>query len=410
METDIFSIIETAKELLDQLGLADASIRTYQERSFNQIIRRYQESGDWRFCSDIMDELMLKTEEQYEQGILSRQSRNWRIRGIRILNEIYETGSFQWKIYHSQTTVEFPDVFVREGEGFLASMNGSQKRLRNARSLAVRFCVFMKSNGINRFEDITSDLLRTFLAEMHTTRPESMDEVVLLLKKLFRSLEKNGTIIERYWQLLSSPRSRNHKVKPAMMHEELVLILNQINRNDICGKRDYAILILAITTGLRAGDIASLELSNISWKGQEIHLVQGKTGKRLIIPLQPSSCDALADYILNGRPQTKSKRIFLRNTVPYAPLKDGVSISCIFRKYLKLAGIAHSRNDGKTFHGIRRALGTYMVFDGVPVTTVSQVLGHQSIRTTRQYISLDLQGLRKCALPMSSIGGAHELS
>ena len=199
-------------------------------------------------------------------------------------------------------------------------------------------------------------------------------------------------------------------MKPAMMHEELVLILNQINRNDICGKRDYAILILAITTGLRAGDIAALELSNISWKGQEIHLAQGKTGKRLIIPLQSSARDALADYILNGRPQTKSKRIFLRNTVPYAPLKDGVSISCIFRKYLKLAGITHSRNDGKTFHGIRRALGTYMVSDGVPVTTVSQVLGHQSIRTTRQYISLDLQGLRKCALPMSSIGGAHELS
>jgi hypothetical protein len=78
METDIFSIIETAKKLLGQLGLAEATIRTYQERSFNQIIRRYQENEDWLFCPDIMDELMLKAEEQHEQGILSRQSRNWR--------------------------------------------------------------------------------------------------------------------------------------------------------------------------------------------------------------------------------------------------------------------------------------------------------------------------------------------
>jgi site-specific recombinase XerD len=287
-------------------------------------------------------------------------------------------------------------------------MSGSQKRLRDARSLAVRFCVFVSNNGINRFEDITSDILRAFLAEMHTTRPASMDDVVSLLKKFFQFLEKNGTIIERHWQLLSSPRSRNHKVKPAMMHEELALILNRVDRKDICGKRDYAVLILAVTTGLRAGDIASLELSDINWKGQEIHLAQGKTGKRLVIPLQHSARDALADYILNGRPQTESRRIFLRNTVPYAPLQDGVSISRIFRKYLKLAGIAHSCNDGKTFHGIRRAVGTYMVSGGVPVTTVSQVLGHQSIRATRQYISLDLQGLRKCALPMSSIGGANE--
>ena len=410
METDIFSIIETAKRLLGQLGLAEATIRTYQERSFNQIIRRYQENEDWQFCPDIMDELMLKAEEQYEQGILSRQARNWRIRGIRILTEIYETGSFRWKIYNSQTTVEFPDVFVQEGEGFLSSMSVSQKRLRNARSLTIRFCVFVSNSGINRLEDITSDILRAFLAEMHITRPASMDEVVSLLKKFFQYLEKNGTIIERHWQLLSSPRSRNHKVKPAMKHEELALILNQIDRKDICGKRDYAILILAVTTGLRAGDIVSMELSNISWKEQEIHLAQGKTGKRLVIPLQPSARDALADYILNGRPQTESRRIFLRNTVPYAPLQDGVSISCIFRKYLKLAGITHLCNDGKTFHGIRRAVGTYMVSGGVPVTTVSQVLGHQSVRATRQYISLDLQGLRKCALPMSSIGGAHGLS
>ena len=362
------------------------------------------------FCPDIMDELLLKAQEQHDQGILSRQSRNWRIRGIRILTEIYETGSFQWKIYSSQTTAEFPDVFAREGEGFLSSINGSRKRLKNARSLTLRFCVFVKNNGINRFEDITSDILRAFLAEMHTTRPASMDEVVSLLKKFFQYLEENGLSIERHWQLLSSPRSRDHKVKPAMMHEELAFILNQVDRKNTCGKRDYAILVLAVTTGLRAGDIASLELSDISWKGQEIHLSQGKTGKRLVIPLQPSARDALADYILNGRQKTENRRIFLRSTVPYAPLQDGVSISCIFRKYLKLAGIAHSRNDGKTFHGIRRAVGTYMVSGGVPVTTVSQVLGHQSIRATRQYISLDLQGLRKCALPMSSIGGAHEFS
>ncbi|WP_418220384.1 tyrosine-type recombinase/integrase, partial [Clostridium fessum] len=62
-------------------------------------------------------------------------------------------------------------------------------------------------------------------------------------------------------------------------------------------------------------------------------------------------------------------------------------------------------NDGKTFHGIRRLLGTTMVSEGTPVTTVAQILGHQAISSTRQYIAMDLNGLQKCALPLSSIGG-----
>ena len=73
--------------------------------------------------------------------------------------------------------------------------------------------------------------------------------------------------------------------------------------------------------------------------------------------------------------------------------------------FLEKAGIQHQFNDGKTFHGIRRSLGTAMVSEGTPVTTVSQVLGHQAIRSTRQYIAMDLAGLQKCAIPLSSIGG-----
>lgn len=136
-----------------------------------------------------------------------------------------------------------------------------------------------------------------------------------------------------------------------------------------------------------------------------MRITQGKTGHRLMLTLQSSARDALADYILNERPHSNSKNIFLRTCAPFAPFRDGVSIASIFRRYLEKAGIQHQFNDGKTFHGIRRSLGTAMVSEGTPVTTVSQVLGHQAIRSTRQYIAMDLAGLQKCAIPLSSIGG-----
>lgn len=87
-------------------------------------------------------------------------------------------------------------------------------------------------------------------------------------------------------------------------------------------------------------------------------------------------------------------------------MNDGVSIACIFRKYLRASEISHVTGDGRTIHGIRRSIGTTMVSQKVPVTTVSQVLGHTGIRATKQYISLDLNGLRKCTLSFESLGGA----
>jgi len=63
----------------------------------------------------------------------------------------------------------------------------------------------------------------------------------------------------------------------------------------------------------------------------------------------------------------------------------------------------HKFGDGKTMHGIRRMLGTQMTMEGVPVTTVAQVLGHQNTDATRPYIALDIEGLRECALGFDSL-------
>ena len=77
----------------------------------------------------------------------------------------------------------------------------------------------------------------------------------------------------------------------------------------------------------------------------------------------------------------------------------------LFQEYKKKAGV-----QGGTFHGLRRSLGTNMVIEGVPVTTVAQVLGHSSIEPTKQYISLDCKHLKPVALGLNGLpqyGGAR---
>jgi len=81
-------------------------------------------------------------------------------------------------------------------------------------------------------------------------------------------------------------------------------------------------------------------------------------------------------------------------------------LHAFFRKHLKSSGIIHEAGDGKTMHGIQRMLGTEMITAGIPVTTVLQVLGHKSMGAAKQYISLDISGLRQCTLGFDSLGGA----
>lgn len=232
-----------------------------------------------------------------------------------------------------------------------------------------------------------------------------MDDVIYTLRAFFCYLCENDLYHDNFWMLLAAPRCRDHHVRNCLSSEEISLLLGCIGRESSDGKRDFAAMYLAAVSGLRAGDIASLMLNDIDWKKHEIRLVQGKTSEPLIIPVPKAVLNAIADYILNGRPETPDKKVFVRHCAPFRGYHDGVSIACIFRKYLKKSGQEHVVGDGRTLHGMRHGLGTGMAANGVPVDTVAQVLGHKGTKATKQYISTDLQSLRCCTLDFDSLGG-----
>jgi integrase len=230
-----------------------------------------------------------------------------------------------------------------------------------------------------------------------------MDDVVGVLRKLDRYLKASGMSGLPYAGLLMAPRARERKIYPLMPQDDLLAVIESIDRSTAIGKRDYAILLLTASSGLRAGDIASIKLADIDWRRNEINIIQGKTQVPIKLPLQKGVGSALADYIINGRPASSSPQIFLRGLAPFQRFKDGVSVACVLRRRMDTAGVSHIVGDGKTMHGIRRMPGTHMTMEGVPVTTVAQVLGHQKTDATKPYISLDVEGLRECALGLSSL-------
>jgi integrase/recombinase XerD len=129
------------------------------------------------------------------------------------------------------------------------------------------------------------------------------------------------------------------KLHEGFTDAEIIELLNSVDLGTPIGKRDYAILVLAAQTGLRAVDIANLKKSDIDWRNKEIRIVQHKTGNVLGLPLEPESGNAIADYPLNVRPECNSKAVFISARHPYRPL-EAASLHTLVRSRIQKTSFA----------------------------------------------------------------------
>ena len=98
----------------------------------------------------------------------------------------------------------------------------------------------------------------------------------------------------------------HERVLPAFDDDETKAILESIDTSTKQGRRDYAVVMLALDTGLRWSDIAKMQLSDILWEKREIRVKQEKTDTPLTLPLTLRAGTAVADYILEARPKCSS--------------------------------------------------------------------------------------------------------
>lgn len=398
------NMIERAIEQLRSHDLAEGTVRMYMSRSFKPVEDFFQSRNCPHYKDTLIDELKSIHLSQLNEGKISKGTYNWRIRGVKILEEVSATGHFEWKVFYQTKKVVIPNYFEPILNQFMDTLNHLSPKSKGIyESILRRFFTFLSERKMNDLSQVNGEDIHKFIILISNDRPKSMDDVITALRRLFTFYETQQDISNIKHLLFGSSQRRKHKVLDCVTMDEISTILSSIDRTTPLGKRNHALLLLASTTGLRAGDIADLKLTDIDWKNSKISFLQGKTKKTLHLPLSKIAGDALADYILNARPNSNSQAVFLRSIAPFNGFKDGTSVACIFRRYLKKVGINHSIGDGKTFHGIRRMLATEMLRTKTPVTTIAQVLGHQHMNVTKQYISLDIEGLSHCTLGFKSL-------
>ena len=267
-----------------------------------------------------------------------------------------------------------------------------------------KYLFFLEQKGHSSLDTVSIEEARTFILETaRNVKCSSLHSILLYLKHFHIFLKETGIAAPDCTKLFSYKVYREMPIQSYVTDEELSRIFAVIDRATIMGKRDYAIIQMAATTGLRACDIICLRLTDIDWRKGEIHIKQKKTGREVNLPLLSETAESLKDYILNARPESDDNILFLRISAPHKPISNAVTIGEMFKRYQAKAGLSRQTLDGKGFHGLRRRLAKKLLVSGTPSTAIAQILGHNDINSVRQYLSLNTENIRECALDFSGI-------
>lgn len=158
--------------------------------------------------------------------------------------------------------------------------------------------------------------------------------------------------------------------------------------------RCFAIVRCVVDLGLRASEVIELELDHIDWSAGTLRIVKGKSRRVDILPLPQATGGAIADYIRSERPQTASRRIFVRHVAPVdEPVSAGVVRRAVREAYRR-GGLPYTR-----VHILRHTLASSLLNTGGTLKEVADVLRHRELNTSLIYAKVDIGRLAAVAMP-----------
>ena len=130
--------------------------------------------------------------------------------------------------------------------------------------------------------------------------------------------------------------------------------------------------------------------------------MQFKTKQPLTLPLFEDVGNAVIDYLRNGRPESPVPNIFIRHRVPYSAFNENNRLHHMLNTYIYKAGIVVTPEKSHGMHTLRHSLATELLKKEVPLPVISEILGHQRVETTANYLRVDTEQLRNCTLSMQA--------
>lgn len=259
------------------------------------------------------------------------------------------------------------------------------------------FMNYLGDNNVKDFHHCKQKNVTGYLSSLADLSSSTISGRIFILRHFFNYLNsRNLTQFSGNELFPVIFTNKQERILSFYSIDEIRRIVSAIDRGTPYGKRDFIVVLLAAELGIRSGDIIRLKMSNIHWEHNTIEFIQYKTKIFNQLPLLENIKYALIDYLKNGRPESDLEYIFIGMKNGGKPLTN-TCIHQIVSKYFKKAGVDISeRKHGP--HAMRHSLASSMLHNNTPMYVIKEVLGHSNINTTRMYLNIDIDTLRKLAL------------
>jgi integrase/recombinase XerD len=286
-------------------------------------------------------------------------------------------------------------VHLKQVQGLAAAT--VHYRLRYARTMLSRFRV----RRIAQLKHWTVKGIRRFVANQgRCCQPSSGQVIASSIRSFLRFLLLNRLIDQDLaaavpafanWRLASLPAT--------VSGEELDHLVRAIDPSSPVGMRDRAIVLCLAELGLRASDVAGLELDGLDLTTDVLRLKRQKQREVTAMPISRHLAEAIGDYVRCGRPACSTSFLFVLHRAPRGKALTPLGVHGVVVRRAAEAGLT-DRIRGT--HVIRHSVASRWIRAGATLKQVADLLGHRSIDTTSIYAKVDLRALALVALPWPS--------
>ena len=186
------------------------------------------------------------------------------------------------------------------------------------------------------------------------------------------------------------------RLPDVLSDDELAQFLNAFDRQTSTGRRDYAMGRCLVDLGLRACEVAQLQLNDINWREGTLRLRANKMRREDVLLLPSQTGCAIVEYLTNGRPPSTSRALFLRHVAPTNELIGASVVRFAVRRAYAKCGWSQ-RLMGT--HILRHSVASRLLRVGTPMKEIADILRHISLNTTAIYTKVDVGKLAGIAMP-----------
>lgn len=271
---------------------------------------------------------------------------------------------------------------------FLEKIKGLSKNTTKAylRDLS-KFSKFLSSIDINNLENVTEGICSTWIADLFqdNVSARSIQRHISSAKGFFSYLKKSGLIQNSPFELINSPKSPNY-LPNILSPEEVSQLLNFKPKNSQ-DKRDFAIIELIYSSGLRVSEAVNSNLSDFEDNNNFLRVL-GKGSKTRLVPVGRFAQNAIKEWL------KERKKILTSDDALFVNLRGGRISTRSIQERIKNIALMQGLPPVNP-HMLRHSFATHLLESSGDLRSIQELLGHSSLSTTQIYTRLDYQHLIK---------------